>query len=442
MASATTARPHPEPEEKPAKGPWRGPRVFVSAFDQETDNECLPNLGSRFAQKLIRGLAHFDGIFVYGVQTSSSFSADTSLSTLTRELDIDFILTGSLSLTDRAFGVDVLLQRVSDRRYVWASELRREVEPATLLTARNELAADIARVLGQRYGVIFSHARDNTGRPPTEFRHYTAVLDFYSYWRDCDPTLYETARANLERAIVEDPRYAEAFACLSLLHTNTVRYGHGLGSMTANPLARAASLAEEAIRLAPSSSKAFFAQALARWFGQDVEGAMASLKIAHELNPNDDEILADLGLRHAVRMEWDEAMPLVEQAYRRNPYQTSTYRVALFLYHFAHRRYEEALKEAFAIGARKVTHSNLAIAAAQAELGQFDEAWQTLEVLDGISPGYVQRLEADLAIRNVHPELIAALRRSVDKLITHRGGNPGRSPRDDADLPRNDQGGD
>ena len=295
------------------------------------------------------------------------------------------------------------------------------------LVARQEIAASIARVLGQRYGVIFSHTRDNTGHPPTDFRHYSAVLDFYDYWRDFDPALHDPIRARLEHVILEDPSYAEAFACLSLLYTNAVRYGHDVSSATANPLARAALLAEEAIHLAPSSSKAFFAQALARWFGQDMDGAISSLKMAHDLNPNDDEILADLGLRYAVRMKWDEALPLVEQAYRRNPYQTNTYRVALFLYHFAHQRYEEALKQAFAIGARKVTHPNLAIAAAQAELGQFDEAWQTLEVLDDISPGYLQRLEKDLAIRNVHPDLIAALRRAVDKVVAHRSGSSARS---------------
>ena len=341
---------------------------------------------------------------------------------------VDFVLTGSVWLTPRCFGVAVLLQRVSDRRYVWASEFTRDVDATSLLAARQEVAANIARVLGQRYGVIFSHTRDNPGRPPSDFLHHQAILDFYDYWRYFDPERFEPVRAKLEQAIAEDPNFAEAFACLSLMYTNAVRYRSDPGSVAPDPLARAEMLAEEAIRLAPSSSKAFFAQALARWFAQDVNGAMAALKTAHELNPNDDEILADLGLRHAVRMEWNEALPLIEQAYRRNPYQTSTYRVAFFLYHFAHKRYEEALKEAMAIGARMVAHSNLAIAAAQAELGQFTEAAQTLDELDRVSPGYLSRLESDLAIRNVHPELVAALRAAVEKVAAHRSGDPRERP--------------
>ena len=245
------------------------------------------------------------------------------------------------------------------------------------------------------------------------------MIDFYDYWREFDPSLYEFVRTELEEIVVEDPKFAEAFACLSLLYTNAVRYGYNLTPVVPDAIARAAELAQEAIRLAPSSSKAFFAQGLARWFGQDMEGAMASLKIAHDLNPNDDEILADLGLRHAVRMEWDQALPLIERAYQRNPYQTTTYRVALFLYHFANKRYQAALHEAQAIGARMVAYSHLAMAAAHAELNQFEEAWRALDDLDKVSPGYLQRLESDLAIRNVHSDIVAALRSAIDKVREH-----------------------
>ena len=296
------------------------------------------------------------------------------------------------------------MQRVSDRRYVWASEFKRDIGATSLLAVRQEIATTISRLLGQRYGVIFSYSRENTGHPPTDFRHYSAILDFHDYWRDFDATLYEPVRSSLEQVIVEDPNLAEALACLSLMYTNAVRYGYNVSFATSDPLARAAELAQEAIRLAPNSSRAFFAQAFARWFGQDVEGAMASLRIAHALNPNDDEILADLGLRQAMRMEWNQALPLIEQAYQRNPYQTSTYRIGLFLYHFANKRYQQALKEAQAIGARMVAYPHLAIAAAQAELGQFDDAWRTLDELEKVSPGYVQRLQADLASRNLHPD--------------------------------------
>lgn len=399
-------------------GRWRGPRVFVADFEQESDASRLPDLGRRFSQQVIKGLAQFDGIFVYGVHTAGRHSENTDISPLAEELDVDFVLTGSISATPERFEAEMLLQRVRDRRYVWAKEFRREVTVSNFMAVREEIAASIARLLGQRYGVIFSHARDNIGHPPTDFDHYTAVLDFYDYWRSFDAAHYEPVRATLEKVVVEDPSFAEAFACLSLVYTNAVRYGYDVSSQTPDPLGRAAELAEEAIRLAPASSKAFYAQALARWFSHDLNGAMSSLAIAHDLNPNDDEILADLGLRHAVRMHWDEALPLLEQAYDRNPYQSSTYRIALFLFHFMNRRYREALKEAESVKAPMVAHPHLAVATANAELGNLDEARRALDRLEEVSPGYLRDMEADLAIRNVHPDIVKALRSAVDKVCT------------------------
>ena len=67
-----------------------------------------------------------------------------------------------------------------------------------------------------------------------------------------------------------------------------------------------------------------------------------------------------------------------------------------------------------------VAYSHLAVAAAQAELGEFDEAWQTLRTnWDKVSPGYLSRMESDLAIRNVHSEMVAALRSAIDKVQCH-----------------------
>ena len=73
-----------------------------------------------------------------------------------------------------------------------------------------------------------------------------------------------------------------------------------------------------------------------------------------------------------------------------------------------------------------VAYSHLAIAAAQAELGQFDEARRTLDELDNVSPGYLMRMESDLAIRHVHADIVAALRVAIDKVRDPLAKSPGR----------------
>ncbi len=74
------------------------------------------------------------------------------------------------------------------------------------------------------------------------------------------------------------------------------------------------------------------------WLSGKALKSIATLDHARSLNPNDSELLAELGFRRAMRMEWNLAVPLIEEAYIRNPLQPPQYRMALFFYHFAEGR--------------------------------------------------------------------------------------------------------
>ena len=60
--------------------------------------------------------------------------------------------------------------------------------------------------------------------------------------------------------------------------------------------------------------------------------------------------------------------------YATNPDLPGTYRIGLFLYHYAHGRYTEALAEARQVCAPQVLYGHVAVAVAAAELGLDDEA--------------------------------------------------------------------
>ena len=226
--------------------------------------------------------------------TSDILSADASIPASPDDLGVDFILTGSLSLTSGCVGgggAATKGERPSLRLGIGVQARVRAGQPHR---GAQDIAASIARVLGQRYGVIFSHSRDNTGHVPGDFRHYRAVLDFYDYWRDFDSALYEPVRTALEVVVVEDPNFAEALACLSLLYTNAatlrIRRRRGSSALLDAPrnwrLKRSGS---RRVRARPSSLRRSPAGSGRIW-----ARGMASLKIAHDLNPNDGEILADL----------------------------------------------------------------------------------------------------------------------------------------------------
>ena len=64
--------------------------------------------------------------------------------------------------------------------------------------------------------------------------------------------------------------------------------------------ARTLALARQAVALAPGSSWAQYALALAYWFTGDVGRGLEALETGRALNPNDTTIIADLGQRYAM----------------------------------------------------------------------------------------------------------------------------------------------
>jgi adenylate cyclase len=402
----------PQSQREAAGGP---PAILVAAFEAEGDQSAYLSFTRGFTRTLIIALTRFSGLRVFGAENAMSHPADADPQGLRRELAVDYVLTGGTSLGSDRFEVDALLVETRSGRTVWAETFERALQPSEIIAVRNEVANLVARTLAQPYGIIQSDlGRDADGEPPETLGSYASVLRFYGYWRTFDPTVLEEVRTGLERTVASEPDYAEACACLSLLYSNAYRFGHSIAAADLDPKERALTLARRAVDRAPISSWAHYALGLARWFAGDPEGGLATLEAGRALNPNDTTILADLGQRYAMLARWDEAVRLLEESYARNPSQPGSYRVGLFLYHFAHGRYGEALAEARRVEAPQVLYGHLAVAAAAARLGRRKEATDALVAILALDPDYGKHVVADLESRSLAPELIRAV---VDGLV-------------------------
>jgi tetratricopeptide (TPR) repeat protein len=397
-----------------------GPRVLVENFDQEGDLELCPTIGRTLTRQVISALTRFTDLFVYGFDTTEDLSEADRRSSRAGKLMIDYCLSGTVTISKETLRAELLMRRAEDGRFVWVHnavrELGREPDPSRIASLCGEIAGHVSRVIALRDGIMDSQAREFAGESPIHFAGYQKLLEFHDYWRSLDPTRFEPLRQDLETTIASDPHFAAAHACLSMLYSNAARYGYDVGADCASPLERALELARKAIHLAPSSSRAYHARAIAEWFSGRPEESLRTLQIALSLNPNDPELLAELGFRKAMRMEWESAVPLLEEAYARNPLQTGQYRMGLFLYHFAEGRHEKALQEIRAIDAPGIAYVHLASAASLSELGQLGEARACLDEAERLAPGLRLKLRDDLAFRQLHPALIAIITRAVGRV--------------------------
>ena len=384
------------------------PSILVREFDRDGDQSAFPNFARGFTRSLIIALTRFTGLRVYGSETLQLQTAEAD--PRNPPCEFDYLLTGGTSLSPDHFEIDILLTEARTGRAVWAESFERHLQPSEIVVLRNEVAGSVARILAQPYGIIQTdRSLDVEGAPPETIGSYASVLHFYQYWRTFDRERLEAVRSGLERTIAAEPNYSEAFACLSLLYSNAFRFGHGAGEPTIDSRERAITLARRALDLAPSSSWAHYALGLAVWFAGDAQGGVAILESGRALNPNDTTIRADLGQRYAMLADWEKAVPLIEEAYARNPAQPGTFRIGMFLYHFAHGRYGEALAEARRVDAPNVVYGHVAVAAAAARLGRGDEAAAAVAAVLAVDPAYGEHVHADLKSRSLAPGLIRVI---------------------------------
>lgn len=387
-----------------------GPAIFVASFAEDGDSLAFPNFTPGFTRAVIVGLTRFNDLFVFGPETTLRYDDKGDLQKLVADLGVDFVLTGGATVSGERFAVDALLIDARTGQYVWASRFEGALDPEDIFRARDDVANRVARSLAQPYGVIFTNRVTETeGKPPEWLSSYDCVVRFYKYWKSYRRDDYPEVRACLEQAVESDPEYAEAYAALSLTYADAYRFEFDSGASASDPRQSALALARRAIELVPDTARGYHALSLAYWLMNDVERSLDAARTGLARNPNDTELMSELGMRLCWRLQWETGLALLREAYARNPGQPTGYRLALFMDHYLHGRYREALAEAKKIEAPHIVYGHLVVAMASTQLGLDREARAAVDRILAIDPAYADHVVEDLAKRNIHPDLISVV---------------------------------
>jgi adenylate cyclase len=402
----------------------RGPAILITPFEFVGNDPSQSYLARGLTYQVIGTLTRFDDLFVYGSETSFGVQNADSSTTL-EGVTPDYVLTGSVQADKARVRASAILSDAKSSQYVWSSTAEGDITPSGLMRVNDDIAVQVATAIAQPHGLVFERkAQEIATRPADDLVSYECVVRFRQYWGSHSDRDFDVVRACLERSIAADPHYARAYSSLALLYIDTYRYGLGASQVSFDPLQRAAELADRSIELAPNASNGYLAKSMALWFLHDVEGSIRVARRGLEINPYDTDLLADLGLHLAVRARWDEAMPLIEEAYGRNPGAPVSYYIATFLHEYMTEDYGAALKSANKVQTPSAL-SRVARAIAHAQLGQMDEARKAVAEILEINPRYGDHVRADLAKRNHVPEIIEAVAHGLEKAGLRTGGETG-----------------
>jgi TolB-like protein/Tfp pilus assembly protein PilF len=382
-----------------------GPAILVLPFEGAGDSTST-NLAKGLTLDVITDLTRFNDLFVYAADTSFGLGQSNS----TSDLASDYKVSGRVVTTADRFVVTVSLIEARSNRYLWSEQFDGALSPDQILSAESDIADRVVRTIAQPYGVIFTdRVREIQGRPPALMNSYQCVLLFKLYWRSQNPQLFQQSHECLERVIVEDPNYSEAYASLSLVYSDSYRHGFSLNEPGGDQRRRALELAQRAVELEPNSASGYLALHLARWLLNEVDLAFEAAEAGLALNPNNTEIMAALGSRYCWRGIWDKGLPLVKQAFSRNPALSDAYRHVFVLDYYRRGEYQEALTEAKKINMPDDIYSYAALAATQARLGNTVEAHEAVARMLAIDPEFGKKVVNDFRRRNFQPDLIVMI---------------------------------
>lgn len=345
-------------------------------------------------EDIIANLTYFRELRVIASNSSFRFKdRNTSLSQLAAKLNADYIVDGSVRHAGDKLRITVQLIDASTGFSIWADQYNRTMED--IFAVQDEATRMIVASLGVKMqDAALSRALKKS---PAEFDAYDCLLRARRYTSTLSAKMHFEARDLLEKAIELDNTYADAYALLANVYLAEHRF-------EANPrpdsIDRALKMAQTATRLDPQNAYAHCWLAIVHFFLGENDKFEAEAIRALILNPNDPEILADIGHYLSFMGEFERGYELSNQAQKLNPLHPGWYHFCSARYNYDKYLYEDMLVDVRRISMPKFYWTHLLNAAALGQLGR-SEAGLSLKKMFDLMPN--RSAEAELRKWNASP---------------------------------------
>src|SRR4051794_23024774 len=380
--------------------PAAGPVLVVTPFADLGEGPEAGLYAAGLGEEVLAQLATSRELTVLGRETSRSLRRGDGTARL-RDLGAGYALEGGVRVGGGRVRATSRLVEVGERAVLWSAAYDADAEPRSLLAGQEDIARRIATEVAQPFGAV---PRAEAGRPPDDPSAYACTLRFYDYQAELGPVLHAEVRGCLERAVAGYPRYATAWAMLSVIYLDEDRYRFNPEAGAAAPVERAFEAAQRATALDPGNARALQAMMMALFFRQQVAEALEVGERAVALNPNDTELLAEYGWRLGMSGEWARGGALIEQALARNPARAGYYHTTLALVAYMRRDTPRALAEIRQADLDKLSFFPGIAAVIYAEAGMQAEAAAAGKRFLELNPRFIADPEGELTKRNYRPE--------------------------------------
>jgi len=242
------------------------------------------------AEEVLNRLSGIRDLRVAGHTSSFSFKGkDENLQEIARQLNVAYILEGSVRKDGNRVRISAQLVKAEDGFNIWTESYDRELEDLFLI--QEETARAVAGALSVSLGV---GAAGSAAGGTRNFAAYDAYLAGNAFYYQSGRTGITQAIEHYERAVALDPEFAQAWSALSVaaFYAATVFVTERAGELWS----RSKAAASRAVVIAPRAVPSLRAQALLQVQNREWAAAERSFESALELAPADYTSNRDYGL--------------------------------------------------------------------------------------------------------------------------------------------------
>ena len=207
-----------------------------------------------------------------------------SVSEIAKKLNVFYVLEGNVSRSGDSVRIIVSLINGKDERLKWTEDYRRAMTATNVLAIQSNVAQQVAKNMKI---FINPEVKKRIEAKPTEnIEAYTLFLEASNFNQSLS---FDQRRAMLERAIILDPGYADAYATLAYAWLR--RGMHGGDLRRVEVLEKAEPLIEKSLQLDKNSPLAHTTMASLRlYYYWDFESVEREFQIFNQLNPSYSEL--------------------------------------------------------------------------------------------------------------------------------------------------------
>lgn len=389
-ATLTLSKHTLDPEEQNTLSNFDIPTVAILPFEIIGDAETN-KISQNFSQLLIQNLTRFHTLKTVDIENIfPSGNMNGRGADIGKKVNANYLIEGTIHNLEGKIRIKIRLLDTKKTTYVWTYNKTHTTslyQENVIDVLGNEVSGIIASEIASPYGVIQNLEQERlTDLNADSTQPYKCILDYYAYCNNKTSSRHAQVRTCLEKVVTDDPNNSDAWAYLSRIYTNEIKYRHNPLQSEASTRLRTLNAAQKSVEIDPKNPRGHQYLAAAALLNGNDRLVRHHTKMSINLNPYNSEILADAAWSYGQMGDWELSREYAKKAVAINSGHPRWYHGILFAYYYYMSEYESAVFHSLQSFQPGVAASMMALAVSYEGLGNHKKAEKLIRRIESEYP--------------------------------------------------------